>query len=50
MLEEKNDNLSVQQNETDGSVENETQEVFQTEAYLTGDDKIRFEKLTNIEL
>tara|TARA_R110002124_G_scaffold222110_1_gene387540 strand:+ start:3311 stop:3610 length:300 start_codon:yes stop_codon:yes gene_type:complete len=25
-------------------------EVFQTEAYLTGDDKIRFEKLTNIEL
>ena len=32
MLEEKNDNLSVQKNETDGSVENETQEVFQTEA------------------
>jgi hypothetical protein len=24
-------------------------EVFQTEAYLTGDDKARFEKLTNIE-
>jgi hypothetical protein len=29
MLEEKNDNLSVQQNETDGNVENETQEVVQ---------------------
>ena len=24
-------------------------EVFQTEAYLTGDDKVRFEKLTNID-
>ena len=24
-------------------------QVFQTEAYLTGDDKVRFEKLTNIE-
>ena len=31
MLEEKNDNLSVQQNETDGSVENESQEVIQPE-------------------
>ncbi len=29
MLEEKNDNLSVQQNETDGSVKNESQEVIQ---------------------
>ena len=32
MLEEKNDNLSVEQNETDGSVENGSQEVVQTEA------------------
>ena len=32
MLEEKNDNLSVELNETDGSVENESQEVIQTEA------------------
>jgi hypothetical protein len=32
MLEEKNDNLSVEQNETDGSVENGSQEVIQTEA------------------
>ncbi len=31
MLEEKNDNLSVELNETDGSVENESQEVIQTE-------------------
>jgi hypothetical protein len=31
MLEEKNDNLSVEQNETDGSVENGSQEVVQTE-------------------
>jgi hypothetical protein len=32
MLEEKNDNLSVETNETDGSVENGSQEVIQTEA------------------
>ena len=32
MLEEKNDNLSVEQNETDGSVKNGSQEVVQTEA------------------
>ena len=32
MLEEKNDNLSIEQNETDGSVENGSQEVVQTEA------------------
>ena len=32
MLEEKNDNLSVEQNETDGSVENGSLEVVQTEA------------------
>jgi len=32
MLEEKNDNLSVEQNETDGSVENGSQEVVETEA------------------
>jgi hypothetical protein len=31
MLEEKNDNLSVEQNVTDGSVENGSQEVVQTE-------------------
>ena len=31
MLEEKNDNLSVQLNETDGNVENESQEVIQPE-------------------
>jgi hypothetical protein len=31
MLEEKNDNLSVELNETDGSVENESQEVIQIE-------------------
>ena len=31
MLEEKNDNLSVQINETDGNVENESQEVIQPE-------------------
>ena len=31
MLEEKNDNLSVELNKTDGSVENESQEVIQTE-------------------
>jgi len=31
MLEEKNDNLSVQLNETDGNVENESQEVIQSE-------------------
>jgi len=33
MLEEKNDNLSVETNETDGSVENGSQEVIQTEAH-----------------
>lgn len=31
MLEEKNDNLSVQLNETDGNIENESQEVIQPE-------------------
>ena len=42
MLEEKNDNLSVQQNETDGSVENETQEVFQTEAHEVDEKTVNF--------
>ena len=31
MLEEKNDNLSVNENETDGNVNNASQEAVQTE-------------------
>ena len=48
MLEEKNDNLSVEQNETDGSVENGSQEVVQTEAQEV--EEVTTEPITAIEI
>jgi hypothetical protein len=48
MLEEKNDNLSVEQNETDGSVENGSQEVVQTEAQEV--EKVTTEPIAAVEI
>lgn len=48
MLEEKNDNLSIEQNETDGSVENGSQEVVQTEAQEV--EKVTTEPIAAVEI
>ena len=48
MLEEKNDNLSVDQNETDGSVENGSQEVVQSEAQEV--EEVTTEPIASVEI